>query len=490
MSVPAEQSNGGRVAKNTTYLTLALIGQKVLSALYIPIVAGIIGPGAIGDYLAALSFLNVFTVFIDLGLTPAFIRQTARDRTEGERQFQNVITFKLLMSLVVLAALVATVIVIQQSDLSHPNKLFLSWAAIGMVLDSLTATIYGFFRGIQRLEFESVGTLIHRVVVMIVGLTALYFGAPAVIVVIALLSGSAANFLYATFHLWRQGIGWRPKIDRRVRPLLRTALPFFIAALFIAIYSSSDNILLQLFQGRRAVGLYGTAFKVINAFSVLPAALVAAIYPAMSAAYVENKERLAAIFKDSMRYLMVIFIPVMVILIVLGHQLILRFYHQVWVDAAWPLRVLAFGIPFVFLNFPVGYLLNASNRQTQNTINTAIIVILNVMLNLIFIKEFSYKSVAIISVFSSITLFIVGLFFVRKVISIPWRALGSTLGRTLLAGLVLAVIGYYLLPFAQGKVQILGVAMALGLSYVALAFVLRIVRWSEVQSLLTRLRGV
>src|SRR5690349_6597378 len=47
--------NGGRVAKNTTYLTLALIGQKVLSALYIPIIAGLIGPSATGVYLGVLS---------------------------------------------------------------------------------------------------------------------------------------------------------------------------------------------------------------------------------------------------------------------------------------------------------------------------------------------------------------------------------------------------------------------------------------------------
>lgn len=488
MASPVEQSNGGRVAKNTTYLTLALIGQKVLSALYIPIIAGLIGPSATGNYLAALSFVNLFAVFIDLGLTPAFIRQTARDRAEGERQFNYLITFKLLMSLVVIAALAGTVVVIQHTQLSHPTKLFLSWASVAMVLDSLTSSIYGFFRGVQRLEFESIGTVIHRVVVMITGFTSLYFGAPTVVVMIAVVAGSSANFLYSVLQIWRQAIGWRPRLDRQIVTMLRTALPFFIAALFVAVYSTSDNILLQLFHGQRAVGLYGTAFKVINAFSVLPAALVAAIYPAMSAAFVQDKERLARIFKDSMQYLMVIFIPVMVVLIVLGHTLVLEFYHQVWVDAAWPLRILAIGIPFVFLNFPVGYLLNASNRQTRNTINIGITVAINIGLNLLFIKEFSYKSVAIISVFSSGALFIMGLVVARQIIRIPWAALGSMFLRTLVAGGLLSVVGAYLLPLAQGKAQLLGVASLLAIIYAVLAFGLRIVRWADLQSLLSRLR--
>lgn len=483
----AEPGNG-RIAKNTTYLTLSLVGQKILSALYIPIVAGIIGPSATGDYLAALSFINLFTVFIDLGLTPAFIRATARNPEEGKRHLQLILTLKLLTSLVVIAALAATVWFIQQSDLSHPSKLFLSWAAIGMVLDSMTATVYGFFRGLQRLEFESIGTIIHRVVVMIVGLTALQLGAPPVVVVIALLSGSSANFLYAVFHLWRQGVGWRPRLNGELKPLLRTALPFFFAALCIAIYSSSDNILLQLFQGRRAVGLYGTAFKIINAFSVLPAALVAAIYPAMSAAFIQDRTKLSKIFQDATRYLMIIFIPVMVVLLLLGHDLVLHFYHEVWVDAAWPLRILAIGIPFVFLNYPVGYLLNASNRQTQNTINIAITVIVNIGLNLLLIETYSYKSVAVVSVISSLLLFSLGLWYARREITIPWRSLSVTLVKTFLAGMILSLIGYVALPYVHDKVGLLGLAALLGVVYAGLVFLLRILRWGDVQSLFARLR--
>lgn len=488
MTSPVEQPNGGRVAKNTTYLTLALIGQKVLSAVYIPLVAALIGPSATGDYLAALSFVNLFTVFIDLGLTPAFIRQTARDRQAGERHYQYIITLKLLTSLLVVGALAATVVIIQRSGLSHPNKLFLSWAAIGMIIDSLALTLYGFFRGIQRLEFESIGTMIHRVVVMIVGLTALQFHAPTVVVMIALVAGSSANFLYASFHLWRQNVSWRWRLDGHIWPLLRTALPFFVAALFVAIYSTSDNILLQLFKGHREVGLYGTAFKVINAFAVLPAALVAAIYPAMSAAYVDNREKLGRIFRDAMQYLMVIFIPVMIILFVLGHELIVRFYHDVWADAAWPLRVLAVGIPFVFLNYPVGYLLNAANRQTRNTVNTGITVAVNIGLNLLFIKEFSYKSVALISVFSSALLFGLGLYSARRIITIPWRAMGLTFMKTLVAGGILAAVGYYLLPHAGSKTTLLGLAAGLAALYAGLSFLLRIVTKEEVTALLGRLR--
>jgi len=481
--------NGGRVAKNTTYLTLALIGQKVLSALYIPIIAGLIGPSTTGVYLGALSFINIFAIFIDLGLTPAFIRQTARDGEQGRRDFNVIMTFKVLSSLVVVVAMFITAMVIQQSGITPPNIEYLRWAAVGMALDALTATGYGFFRGLQRLEFEAVGTVLHRVVVMIVGLIALQLGAPAIVVVIALVAGSAANFLYASFHLWQQGINWQPRWDWSVlRPLLRIAFPFAVAALFTAIYANSDTLMLQMFKSHRELGLYGVANKMILAFQVLPAALVGAIYPAMSAAFINDKEKLQRLFSDAMRYLMVVFIPVMVVVVLLAEPLVLHTYKVTWIDAVWPLRILAIGLPFLFLHYPVGYLLNAANKQTRNTINIAITVILNIGLNLIFIEQYSYKSVAVISVGSSALLFCLGLFYARKVIPLGGKILMITLFKTIAAGLLLAALGAQLIQYANTLSGVLMVATILGVVYLGLLFALRIVRRQDITSLLGRLR--
>lgn len=481
--------NGGRVAKNTTYLTLALIGQKVLSALYIPIVAGLIGPSAIGVYLAALSFINIFAIFIDLGLTPAFIRQTARDQQEGQREFNVIVTFKVFSAIVVTGAIFITAMVMARSGLTAPNILYLRWAALGMTLDALTATGYGFFRGLQRLEFEAVGTVLHRVVLMIVGLTALQLGAPTIVIMVALVAGSTANFLYASFQLWRQGISWRPRWHwPTLKQLLIVAFPFGVAALFTAIYANSDTVLLSLFKDHRATGLYGTANKMIIAFQILPAALVGAIYPAMSNAFINDRARLQRLFVDAMRYLMVVFIPIMVVMVLLAQPLVLHLYKRVWIDAVWPLRVLAVGLPFLFLHYPIGYLLNAANRQTRNTWNIAITVVLNIGLNLIFIQQFSYRSTAVISVFSSAMLFCLGLYYARQVIPLGRRELLTTLGKTLLAGVILAAAGAWMLRFATSIWSVIMVAAVLGLVYLALIFLLRIVHRSDVDSLFQRLR--
>lgn len=491
MSAAPTTVNGGRVAKNTTYLTLALIGQKVLSALYIPVVAVLIGPSAIGEYLGALSFINIFAIFIDLGLIPAFIRQTARDPKEGQREFNVIMSFKMVMSIIVAAVMFGFVLLFRKLGTAQTdvNLHYLQWAALGMAIDALTATSYGFFRGLQRLEFEAIGTVLHRVVVMLVGLLALQLGAPPIVVIIALVAGSIINFLYATFHLWRQGINWQPRWDASLLiKLLKISFPFAVASLFTALYANSDTFLLQLFKSHRDVGLYGVANKMVIAFQIIPAALVGAIYPAMSAAFLTDKKKLQRLFVDAMRYLMVVFVPVMVVMILLAHPLVLNIYKKTWIDAVWPLRILAFGLPFLFLHYPVGYLLNAANRQTRNTWNIAITVVVNILLNIIFIRSYSYNSVALISVFSSIMLFCMGLYFARQTVHIPWRELAGTFGKTVLAGLLLAAIGAGLIGYAKSIAGVLLVASVMAVAYLVLLFALRILRRQDIESLISRLR--
>lgn len=484
-----ENGNGSRVAKNTTYLTLALIGQKILSFLYVLILARLVGVTITGDYFSALSFTTLFTIFIDLGLTPAFIRATARDQAAGDQQLPIIITFKVIMGVVVAAALLGSISLLDALGRSHPDVQFIEWAAVVMILDSITFTLYSYFRGIQRLEFESFGTILHRVVVMTIGITGLVLGAPPLVTIWALLAGSMSNLGYATWQLWRRGFNWRPQWSwAQFRPLLIVAAPFAVAGLFSALYSSSDNVLLSIFRGRHDVGLYSLAYKVTIAFQLVPSALVAAIFPAMSISFLADRERLQRIFTASMQYLMVIAIPITIAIVALAHPIVLFGWTKVWLDAVWPMRVLAVGLPFIFLNFPVGYLLNASNQQTRNTINIGIIVVTNIVSNLLLINQFGYRGVAVVSVISSALLFFLGLWYVRRVITIPTRPLMTTLGKTLLAGAVIGVIGWKFAPGIVTKADLGLVGGAMALVYAILIFSFRVVRPADIKELIARFR--
>ena len=62
------------IAKNTSYLTLALVFQKIISFTYFTLLARYIGPASLGKYYLALSFTTIFAIFIDLGFANVLIR--------------------------------------------------------------------------------------------------------------------------------------------------------------------------------------------------------------------------------------------------------------------------------------------------------------------------------------------------------------------------------------------------------------------------------
>ena len=65
------------LVRNTSYFTLALVAQKVISFLYFTFLARLLGPEAIGKYIFALSLTTVFSVLLDLGLANVLTRQVA-----------------------------------------------------------------------------------------------------------------------------------------------------------------------------------------------------------------------------------------------------------------------------------------------------------------------------------------------------------------------------------------------------------------------------
>ena len=56
------------IAKNTSYFTLALIIQKVISFAYFAVLARNLAPAELGQYYLAISFTTIFAIFVDLGL--------------------------------------------------------------------------------------------------------------------------------------------------------------------------------------------------------------------------------------------------------------------------------------------------------------------------------------------------------------------------------------------------------------------------------------
>lgn len=403
------------VAKNTASMMLASVGQKIISLTYFTIIARTLGAELTGMYTAALAMTTIFVVFVDLGFTNVFIREAAKQRDKLQSYLSNVLFAKIFFGILSYAAMAIT---LQLLGFDKEFQMLVFLSGVTMLFDSLHLSIYGALRAIGNLLYESVALVGSQLITLVLGTTFLFFNLPLIFLIAAFTIASACNVLYASIVAYRvYGLHIRPQYTATVfKHIGNIAIPFAFAAIFGRIYSYVDVILLKKLATDLEVGLYSTPSKISFAFQFIPLALIAALYPRFSEYYAHNRERLARVFEQSMKFLLVIAVPISVGMFVLAEDIIIFVFSDKFAGSIAPLKILVISLAFSFLSFPIGAFLNACNKQTMQTIITGFVLVVNVVANMMLIPAFGAVGAAYAALVGNICLAVLGY------LVIPWIA--------------------------------------------------------------------
>lgn len=427
------------LVKNTFFYSAALALQKILSLIYFIFLARSIGVENQGKFSFALSFTAIFSMFLDLGLTQIIIRESAKDKNSASEHLANVIGFKLFFSLVIYSLIVVLVNLMGYPEIT---KQLVYLAGLVMLIDSFSLSVYGVIRGYHNLWFESVGTLLNQLIVLVVGLIGLWSGWGLRSLMSIYLLGSLINFLWAAYNLktiFNVSIKYQFN-TKIILQLLTWSLPFAVAGILNRIFSSLDIVLLSKLTNDWSVGIYSVAFKAAFALQFLALAFSASLYPAFSTYFVYSKENLTRLFTKSMYWLIFTALPITIGTIAIADKVIGDIFGIKYLPSIPPLQILMISIIFVFLCFPIGALLNACNYQTVNTINLAIVTVFSFLANLLLIPLWGYNGSAFANLLSYTLFFILGILAVDKIINYDKKYLIVTFGKSLFAGLIMYLV--------------------------------------------------
>lgn len=457
-----------KVASNTTWFTMALVLQKMVSFVYFIYLARILGAGLLGQYVFALSFIAIFSIVIDFGTNHFITREVAKDRNISQKLYGNILGFKIFSFLL---AIVLVVVFINLLGYPTLTRQLVYVASALMVIESLVMSSYAIMRGHYNLKYESIGTVGVQVIVAIVGISVLQITQDLKILMLVLVGANFLNLVYITALLASKlKLSIKAFFDFTYwRTIFKLILPFALAAGFTRIYGSFDQVLLSKLASNEVLGFYAVAYKLTFALQFLPLALVAALYPAMSTYFAKDREMLNKSFTRAVYYLLILTIPLSLGVIVLAKEFIVTLYTSEYLLSVLPLQILIGSLVFLFINFPLGALLNAVNKQARNTLNIAIAMVFNIALNIILIPKWQASGAAIASFLSTLFLFILGWQAIRNVVKIDYRYLVKTGFKTLLAGLIMVVVIFLLKPYLPWLI----IAVVGLILYVFLQFVTR-----------------
>ena len=435
-----------KIAKNTSYFTLALIAQKVLSFFYFSYIAVKIGATGLGQYSFAMFFTTIFAVLIDLGLSNVIVREVSKisadDKESTQKYFSSVLFIKIPLAILVYL-LAATII----NFLDNPPliKQLVYFSGIIMVVDSFSLTFFAFLRARQNLFFESIATVFTQVIIFICGaLVVNYLSGDLRFLILAILMASIFSLIVASVAIKKRlGLMFKVALDRIIlKKLWLIVIPFALAGIFTRVYGYLDTVLLNQLVGPTALGFYSLPYKLTFSLQFIPLAFIASLYPAFADYFVRAKDLLQKTFNKSLLYLAIISVPLAGGAIVLGKPLILMFYSEKFAASVTPLVILMISLPFLFLNFPLGSLLNACDRQRRNTWHLAIVMVVNIVLNFILIPKYSYNGAAIASAVSTFLMFILQMYVAGQIIILDKKFLIMKALAVIVSGAFMALMAY------------------------------------------------
>lgn len=391
------------VTKSAGRFTAALVVQKLVSFAYFTVAARLVGPRELGTYVLAVNLAMLVGAVADLGLANLLTREVAKAPERAGRLLSVMLTAKATLLALAFAAL--QLVVPQAID--DPVVRVLLWGTgIAMVLDAVTLLLYAVVRGQHRLQAEGVGSIASQVAVAACGMGLLAARPSSTSLVLALIAGSLVGVLYSARLVVRSGVklrlGWSAA---EFSWLWRTVWPFAAALLLTRLYGYADGVLVGTVRGAEAAGLYGVPAKFVTSLQFVPLAFVAALYPALSAAYAaRDRESLGRLFSHGVRYLWVCGVAAAVCLVGLAPSIIGSLYGKAYLASVPVLEVAALQLPLLFVSFPLGSLLNACDRQRRTTVAVAVALLTDLALLWLLLPPLGLVGAAIASACASLAM--------------------------------------------------------------------------------------
>jgi len=474
-------SYGEKIAKNAVWLIAATTLNKVIAFAAFYVIARLTGPTITGVYFYGVSVTSVFVILSDLGMTPVLIRAVAGKREDAAQLFGAAFRLKAILAPVaILAALAYGVL----NGVDQTTMATIGVACLVMTADTFHLALYGALRGRQNLKIEAVGMLVGQILTTCAAISAAIFrlGPPGLAA--ALLLGSLWNVFWALLNTRQLQVKVLRPGRADYRHLMHEAIPFGISGVAVKVYSYVDSLLIHAYQGATTVGLYSVAYKMTYALQFLPLTFSAALYPALANAWAnKDHDALKRSFVESMRFLAAVGFMFTAALSALAPRLITTFYGAKYLGSIAPLEILPWVLLPIFMDFPVGSLLNATHRAHLKTSAMVGTMVVNVILNVILVPSMGPTGAAWAGVFSFWFLFLVGAYFAQHDAG-GWKPIMSILFR----GFIAAIISWAAWRIVGDLLPLFAAAVFGGAVAIIAGFVLRLIKVDDLRFIM-RLRS-
>lgn len=379
------------IFKNFLSLSFAQVftrGLGFVITIYLARILRVDGFGKIGFAQAILSY---FMLLVNLGLSTFGTREIAKKKDEIQRYVNNILTMRLLISIIAYFLLLIFVCLINKPITI--KKLILLY---GLSIFTFVFTIDWVFQGIERMEFIAISQIVRQLVYLV--LIFWIVKSPQQILKIPLLNFLAGVvMIFILISIFQRRFRF-PKLEFDFRlwgVILKESLPMGAAFIITGIYVNLDRILLGFIKSDADVGWYNAAYSLMEAPTMIAISIQMAFFPQLSSNYNSSCENLYRISKSYIKIMFAIGVPFSIGGFYIGDSLILLVFGNNFHNSVMPFRILIFATMVIFINMAYGGSLLAWDRQTYYLKCVLCGACTNIILNFLLIPKFGMSGAAI-----------------------------------------------------------------------------------------------
>lgn len=430
-----------RILKNTGILSVAQIISYVLVFFYTIYIARYLGAEGFGILSFAIAIVGIFTILTDLGISTLTVRDVARDRSLGPKYLGNGLVIKVILAVVSFGLIALAV-----NLLNYPSETItvVYFIALSTIFGSIASFIFSIFQAHEKMEFQGLGQILNAVLMFsgvfiaiamsldVVGFSFVYFITSLISLIYSLL-----------IYIWKFSLP-PVEVDRVFwGKLLKGAIPFGITGIFVTIYYWIDSVMLSVMAGNEVVGWYNASYKVIFLFLSFQSLFIVSIFPVLSSFYKTSRESLKYAYERSFKYMLIISIPIAIFGTLVADKIILLIYGPDFMPSIVALQILIWTVVFMFINNISGNFLGSIDQQVVVSKVAAVGAVVNIVLNLVLIPEFSYVGSSFATVFTELMILPILVYVVHKYRYTSVSPLVKDLPKILVSGLAMSLFIIY-----------------------------------------------
>jgi O-antigen/teichoic acid export membrane protein len=378
------------VAKNTTIQ----LGQQVMtwasSFLLMLFLPRYLGPVSYGHIYLATTISGIFLMVIDYDGRLGIAKRIARAPGETPTILANSFAFRVFFWL-------GAFIIMMTFTMAAHYPAVIRWLVFLFGLEMLwcggRTVLLGLFLGFESLQYSSIGAIVERAFVSLVGIIALLLGANEIVIAIIMISGTLLNFSILVAFARRFTTSLAAIRWSETRLLIKEGFPYLLWSVFGTIYYRIDTVMLSMYTPEAVVGWYGASYRFLDVLSFVPSIFSVSLLPVLSKLQGSSDNLLQRTTQKSLDFIMIAVFPISLCMFALSAHIIHFFYGiSQYQPSVVNLQIFTIGLPLIYIDMVLGTALFACDKQKQWAATAFFAALFNIGLNYFLIPLFEIKA--------------------------------------------------------------------------------------------------